>query len=183
MSAITSPVAARSISSETVAAKRAGMPKALSVTLALLLITIVGLYLATMLAPRLTGGTPLTISTEVMAPTLRPGDLAVVQPVAPEALALVDVVAFHTYYEYLTAQRIVEIVPGPGGYVASLITRVDAYYGEYSRVAASALKGRIAYSIPMLGHVAAAPAALWGSALVGVLLPMALWHRNSFANR
>jgi len=158
-------------------------PKAVSVLMALVIIFVVGMVMATFVAPRLIGGSPLTISTSVMAPTLRPGDLAVVQPVHPEALALGDVVAFYTYYRYLAAQRIVDIVQGEDGSIVSLVTRVDAYYSEYSRVAADAIKGRIAYSIPMLGHVASAPIALWASVAAAVLLPAAIWHRNSFANR
>jgi len=153
------------------------------VALALVLILIVGLFLAAFIAPRLIGGSPLTISTSVMAPTLRPGDLAVVQPVHLEALVVGDVVAFYTYYQYLVAQRIVDFVPGRYGDGASLVTRVDAAYGEYSRVAADAIKGRIVYSIPVLGHLASAPLVLWASAVAAVLLPAAFWHRNSFANR
>ena len=158
-------------------------PKLVSVLAIMILILIVGLVLATFLAPRLIGGSPLTINTAVMSPTLRPGDLAVVQPVNPEILALGDVVAFSTYYQYLVAQRIVDFVPGHDGTIAALITRVDAQYAEYSRIAADAIKGRIVYSIPLLGHVASAPIALWASAAAAVLLPAAIWHRNSFANR
>jgi len=166
-----------------IAAERRRTPRALSVALLLTAILIVGVLLATFIAPRLIGGSPLTINTSVMAPTLRPGDLAVVQPIMPESLALGDVVAFYTYYEHLVAQRIVELIPGHDGYVASLVTRVDNYHYDYTKVAVDAIKGRIVFSLPLLGHVASAPLTLWGSLLVGALFPAAIWHRISFTNR
>jgi len=154
------------------------------VALALIIITLVGLVLATTLVPRLIGGSPLTISTASMAPTLQPGDLAVVQPVHPDSLAMGDVVAFYTHYTHLVAQRIIDFVPGYDGYVTSLVTRTDAAaYSNYSVVSANAIKGRIVYSLPMLGHVAAAPTTLWISLFAGALLPLALWHRSSIRNR
>jgi len=157
--------------------------KALSVVLSLIGILVVGVLLATFITPRLIGGSPLAIQTSVMAPTLQPGDLAVVQPVTPDALMLGDVVAFYTYYEYLVAQRIVELLPGHDGSTASLVTRVDNYYDEYSRVAATAIKGRIVFSLPLLGHVATAPLALWGSLGVAALFGAATWHRLSITMR
>lgn len=164
-------------------ALRRSQPSALAVVLTLLLIAVSGLLLATHVAPRLIGGSPLTISTSVMAPTLRPGDLAVVRPVNPEALALGDVVAFYSYYQDLVAQRVVELVSDYDGAILSLVTRVDAAYAEYSRVAASAIMGRIAFSLPVLGYVATAPIGLWISVLVGALLPVAIWHQLSFVKR
>jgi signal peptidase I len=134
------------------------MVLALSVVLALCFGTLAGIEII----PRFRfGGVPLAITSDAMAPTLRQGDLAIVQPVYPGTISAGDVVAFNTYSDELATKRVVDLVHGEDGAVASLVARSDAGRAEQSKVSVTAVKGRVVYSVPHLGRMLEASTILW----------------------
>jgi signal peptidase len=120
-----------------------------------LLLLVVALGLATIAIPKATGSVPLTILTSSMKPSLPPGTLIVVQPVDPADLRIGDVATY-------------QIRSGEPGVITHRITsigttttgdRTFTFQGDNNRSAdpdqikAGQVKGRVWYSLPLVGHV------------------------------
>ncbi len=92
-----------------------------------------------------------------MAPALEVGDLAVIAPVAPEALRVGDVVSYHSAsldHPHVT-NRLVAISAGPDGSLY-FQTKGDANtVVDPEWLASRAIVGRLAYTVPHIGYLAA----------------------------
>jgi signal peptidase len=121
---------------------------------AALLVVVLGIAVVTVVLPRITGWTPLTVLTGSMAPTLPPGTLVVVQPVDPAALAVGDVVTYQlrSGEPTLVTHRIVSISQAAGAitYVLQGDNNPDP---DIDAVVPEQVQGRVAYAVPLLGYV------------------------------
>jgi signal peptidase len=121
---------------------------------AALLVAVIGIAVVTVVLPRLTGWTPLTVLTGSMSPTLPPGTLVVVEPVDPAALAVGDVVTYqlHSDDPMLVTHRIISISETAGSTTYELQgdNNPDP---DIDPVLPEQVQGRVAYAVPLLGYV------------------------------
>ena len=105
--------------------------------------------------PRLVGATPYTVLTESMRPTLPPGTLVVVKPVAVDHIGIGDVVTYQlkSGQPAVVTHRVVAL-----GFNAEheriLQTQGDANESADAKgVIAEQVRGRVWYAVPVLGGV------------------------------
>lgn len=115
----------------------------------------VGLVTAAVALPRLAGGTAYTVLTGSMRPSLPPGTLVVTRPVAPETLAIGDVITYQVRSDQpaVVTHRVIAL-----GYAASgevtVRTRGDANGADDpEQVRAVQIRGRYWYAVPYLGYL------------------------------
>ncbi len=122
---------------------------------AALLLAVIGIALATVVLPRVNGWTPLSVLTNSMAPTLPAGTLVVVQPVDADELAVGDVVTyqFRSDDPTLVTHRIVSITATSGGTAAYVLQGDNNPDPDVAAVLPEQVQGRVAYAVPLLGHV------------------------------
>ena len=142
-----------------------------SVALTLLMVGMLGLGAAVTLAPRLVGAVPLAVESHAMEPSLAQGDLVVVRPVDPAHLAVGDVVAYRPVpgVDRLVTRRVIEVHSDDGA-VTAVQTQGDANLAPDDPITPDQLKGRAAYSVPLIGQIAQQPWALATVTLAGLLL-------------
>lgn len=98
----------------------------------------------------LLGVQPTLISGPSMVPTLRTGDVALVQMTAPETIRVGDIIRFRSG-EAAIVHRVVAIQPdGQGGV---FVTRGDANNADDPPIPADALDGRVILVVPRLGWI------------------------------
>jgi len=98
----------------------------------------------------LLGVQPTLISGPSMVPTLRTGDVALVQMTAPETIRVGDIIRFRSG-EAAIVHRVVAIQPdGQGGV---FVTRGDANNSDDPPIPADALDGRVVLVVPRLGWI------------------------------
>ncbi|MHA3685069.1 signal peptidase I [Leucobacter sp. HY1908] len=119
-----------------------------------LLIALAALAIALAVVPRVFGGQALTVLTGSMEPTYHPGDMVVVLP--QERYRIGDAVTFQPVSgdPTLITHRVVGVSLGPDG--ARYTTRGDANGSDDDPIEAAQVMGRVAYSVPQIGHVALA---------------------------
>jgi signal peptidase len=120
--------------------------------------------------PIVLGWRPLAVLSGSMAPTLQTGDEIVVEPVAPVALRVGDVVTFNdaSRGNDLVTHRIRAI--RVSGATVHVVTRGDANDGsERWSVAAGGRVGRVAYRLPKLGYATVAAGTPLGRLLLVVV--------------
>lgn len=122
-----------------------------------LLALVIALAALLIVVPKVGGATPLTVLTQSMEPTLPPGTLVVVGPVAPAEVRVGDVVTYQIRSgepEVITHRVIAVTSASDGSY--TFTTKGDNNAVEDPPVVADQLKGRLWYSIPLVGWVNAA---------------------------
>jgi signal peptidase len=126
------------------------MRRTVGVAWFVLLVGVLGLAGAAHLAPH-TGHTLLVIRGASMEPAVTLGSAVAVKAVAPEGVVVGDVVAVRTVSGVVVTHRVVEIVTSNRD--RSFTLRGDANETEDLRpVPASALVGRVAFSVPYAGY-------------------------------
>ncbi|WP_229051187.1 signal peptidase I [Aeromicrobium sp. Leaf350] len=139
------------------------------------------------LVPRAGGATPYTVLTGSMRPDFPPGTLVVVKPVDADDIKVGDVVTYQLVSgePEVVTHRVVGIgAPTNGSDERTFITQGDANsIVDAKPVIADQVRGRLWYSVPLLGHV---NHALSGSArqvvttgVVIALLAYAAWAFGS----
>lgn len=105
--------------------------------------------------PRLAGATPYTVLTDSMRPTLPPGTLVVVKPVAIDHIGIGDIVTYQlkSGQPAVVTHRVVSL-----GFNAKheriLQTKGDANKSADPKgVVAGQVRGRVWYAVPLLGGV------------------------------
>lgn len=128
-----------------------------------------GLAAALALLPAVVGGNALTVVSGSMAPTLRPGSVAVDRPVAPSRLRVGDVVTYTVAAAGATVtDRIVAIGHDRAGLLFT--TRGDANDGvDRQPVRANQIRGTLWYSLPYVGFLRTGGVALVGAAFLALL--------------
>ncbi|KQO96667.1 signal peptidase I [Leifsonia sp. Leaf264] len=122
-----------------------------------LLALVIALAALLIVVPKVGGATPLTVLTQSMEPTLPPGTLVVVGPVEPADVRVGDVVTYQIRSgepEVITHRVIAVTSASDGSY--TFTTKGDNNAVEDPPVVADQLKGRLWYSIPLVGWVNAA---------------------------
>jgi signal peptidase len=148
----------------------------------LLATAVVGPLAAVLVTAWATGHTLAGVRSESMAPGIPRGALVVVEPVAPSAIAVGDVISYRDERrdERVVTHRVIEVVERSNGLF--LRTQGDAnMHPDLGHVAAGDVVGRVRFRIVRLGSLAdaarsgrvqlafaAVPAATWGlSELLG----------------
>ena len=148
----------------------------LDTALVVLILGVVGLAVAAQAAP-LAGGAVLAVRSESMAPALAVGDLVAVQRVAPETIAVGDVITIKLASGSTVTHRVVAVTPTDQGPLFQ--TRGDANGGvDPVAIRADQVVGRMAFSLPLLGFLLAMIAMPTGLAAlfsVGATLLTATW--------
>lgn len=119
------------------------------------IVTIAGAVTAAVLVPRVGGATPYTILTGSMRPELPPGTLVVSRPVGPDEIGLGDVITYQrsSGKAEVVTHRVVAVSQGPDG-KPRWRTQGDANpVPDTDWVRPVQLKGRLWYSVPLLGRV------------------------------
>lgn len=163
-------------------APRSSWARAASIALSVLVVAVLALAVAVVAVPKVLGAVPLTVLSGSMEPGLSPGDVVVVRPVAADDLRIGDVVTFQPVSAdpSLVTHRVVGI-GSTGGATGSFTTRGDANGADDEPIVADQVVGRVAYSVPLVGHltnaswgptaVTVAAAALIGYGLLMIVLP------------
>ncbi len=106
--------------------------------------------------PLLIGDHPRTDLTGSMEPTISAGDVVIEEPIAPSEAKVGDIVTFRDPEDQSKelTHRVRKIVPD--GAHLRFVTQGDANNTrEHWRISAGGELGRIAYTVPWVGHVAA----------------------------
>lgn len=124
-------------------------------------VLVIGLVVALVVVPRLTGGAALTVLTGSMEPTFRPGDLVVTRGMSPdEVCAQVSVGTVVTFFPEpndpaLITHRVVGKTIGDfdDGTGCRLITQGDNNSATDDPVSPEQVRGVFLYGLPKLGWV------------------------------
>ncbi|MFE7408306.1 signal peptidase I [Isoptericola sp. NPDC057559] len=161
-------------------ARRSAWGRMSSAALTVVVVALLALAAAVVLVPRLLGAVPLTVLSGSMEPALSPGDVVVTRPVDADQIRVGDVITFQPESEdpTLITHRVTGVRTGaePG-----FVTQGDANGAPDAPIVADQVMGRVAYSVPYVGHLTNAswaPQAVTGIAvlliayaLVSVLVP------------
>ncbi|MGH3435983.1 MAG: signal peptidase I [Sciscionella sp.] len=145
-----------------------------TVAVGVFVVAAVALALALTLVPAIAGGRTLTVLTGSMRPAIPAGSVVVVRPVAPESLVVGDVITYATIdpvsgHDELVTHRVAELRPG-----GVFITKGDANRVPDSRpVAASQVRGKVWYHIPIVGELRGDLVSPAGAAYAGAALLLA----------
>jgi signal peptidase len=119
-----------------------------------LLLAALGVVLLVALVPRLTGVQLVTVLSDSMSPAFERGAMLVVRPVDPAAIKVGDVIVYRQAYDpNSTVAHRVTAVNGDGSSVG-FETKGDANeMPDRGSVPAADVVGKVAYDVPLLGHV------------------------------
>jgi len=117
---------------------------------AALLTMAVGIAVAVYLIPRMLGGDSLVINSGSMLPALAPGDIVAVRAIEPHQIAMGDIVTYSTQNALIT-HRVIGV--GAQGNGATIITQGDANNAADAPILAEQVRGKVIYTLPMLGMV------------------------------
>ena len=139
--------------------------RVLSVCTTALVVAVAALAVAFTVVPGVQGGKSLTVLTGSMSPRLEPGDLIAVVPTEAADLRVGDIITFQPKSgdPLVITHRIVRVQDEDGERVFT--TRGDANSAADAPIIADQIKGRMIYSIPMLGYLTHALSA-WAPLLV-----------------
>ncbi|WP_104138080.1 signal peptidase I [Arthrobacter sp. ZGTC131] len=119
------------------------------------LFSVLGVLLAAVVVPRLTGSSAYTVLTTSMRPSLSPGTLVITKPVAPEDLKVGDAVTYQirSGAPDVVTHRITSVSPTLGAELL-FTTQGDANpAADEKPVKAGQIRGAVWYSIPLVGFV------------------------------
>lgn len=120
-----------------------------------LVLLVAGLAVVLVALPKATGSVPLSVLTQSMEPTLPPGTLVVVRPVAPEDVRIGDVVTYQleSGRPEVVTHRVVAIRSSSDG-TRQFVFRGDANDAvDAEPVIPAQIRGALWYSLPWLGTV------------------------------
>ncbi len=108
----------------------------------------------TVVLPRATQGSALTVLTGSMSPEIPVGSVVMVRPVDPATLAVGDIATYQVEpdREVFITHRITEIHDGPKG--LSFTFKGDANRGaDLDRIPSEAVRGEVWFHVPYLGSI------------------------------
>jgi len=120
-----------------------------------LLLVVVGLAVAVIVMPWVTGSVALTVLTRSMEPTYPPGTLVIVQPVEPSDIAIGDAITYQIQpgvAEYIT-HRVIAISRTTGGELTFTTKGDNNGVADADPVIAEQVQGRVWYSLPWIGYL------------------------------
>ena len=120
-----------------------------------LLLIVVGLAAAVIVVPWITNSVALTVLTRSMEPAYPPGTLVIVQPVAPNDIAIGDAITYQFQPgvpEYIT-HRVIAVSRSTGGELSFTTQGDNNAEPDADVVLADQVQGRVWYSLPWIGWV------------------------------
>ncbi|MFC4243319.1 signal peptidase I [Gryllotalpicola reticulitermitis] len=150
------PAAARGAATTAAPAKPRGLWAAVWTGISAgLLLLIIGLALATVVIPRVSGATPLTVMTGSMRPHLPPGTLLIVKPEPASSIRVGDVVTYEpdaNNSRTVISHRVIAITSeSNGGRVFTV--KGDANSAPDAPVQSKQIVAVLWYSVPLMGWV------------------------------
>lgn len=135
----------------------------------------VGMMVLTVVLPRLVGGGALTVLSGSMTPTYPVGSIVVVRPVAAGDVAAGDAITFASAdSRSFTTHRVVAVEQDSEG-EPLFTTQGDANpRPDDDQVTAGALRGRVWFHVPYVGHVREAAGSRTGLTVVAGLIGLSL---------
>lgn len=147
-----------------------------------LLAIIIGLALVTIIIPRASGATALTVLTGSMEPKLPPGTMLVVKPKPIDQIRIGDVVTYEPNPNDSTtviSHRVIGITTNPDG-TRTFTVKGDANPAPDAPVQSKQVVAVLWYSLPWLGWVSnyvGGTTSAWAIPIAaGLLLIYALWN-------
>jgi signal peptidase len=122
---------------------------------AALLLAVVGLALILIVVPKVAGATPLTVLTSSMEPRYPPGSLIYVLPVKPAEIRLGDVITYQieSGKPAVISHRVIAINNPADGKRTFILKGDNNSLPDQSAVIPAQVRGRLWYSVPLLGWV------------------------------
>ena len=120
-----------------------------------LLLIVVGIAAAVIVVPWFANATPLTVLTRSMEPTLPPGTLVIVKPIAPTDIAIGDVITYQIapgQPEYIT-HRVIAISRSTGGELSFTTKGDNNGVADESAILPEQIQGTVWYSLPWIGYL------------------------------
>ncbi len=122
---------------------------------AALLLIVIGLGVAIIVIPKISGSLPLTVLTSSMEPGLPPGTLVIVRPIAPDDIVIGDAITYQIRSgepEVIT-HRVIEINTSTDGTRSFILKGDNNSDPDSEAVLPLQVKGEVWYSIPYVGWV------------------------------
>jgi signal peptidase I len=122
---------------------------------AALLLAVIALALILIIVPKIAGATPLTVLTSSMEPRYPPGTLIYVLPVKPDQIRLGDVITYQIQsgQPAVISHRVIAINSPADGKRTFILKGDNNSDPDPSAVIPAQIKGRLWYSVPLLGWV------------------------------
>jgi signal peptidase len=144
-------------STETVvAAKSRGVGYYIGLGLsAALLLAVIALALILIVVPKMAGATPLTVLTQSMEPLYPPGSLLYVRPVKTDDIKVGDVITYQieSGKSDVISHRVIGINAAANGKRTFVLKGDNNASADPAAVIPAQIKGRLWYSVPLLGWV------------------------------
>ena len=105
--------------------------------------------------PWATNSVPLTVLTRSMEPTLPPGTLVIVKPIAPEQIAIGDVITYQIapgQPEYIT-HRVIAVSRSTGGELSFTTKGDNNGVADENAILPEQIQGTVWYSVPWIGYL------------------------------
>jgi signal peptidase len=120
-----------------------------------ILLMVLGLAMLVIVVPRLSGAIPLTVLTSSMEPGLPAGTLIVVRAVAPDDVALGDIVTYQMRPgdPAVITHRVTAINLATDGTRTFILKGDNNSLADPDAVSAEQVRGRLWYSVPVIGLV------------------------------
>ena len=125
---------------------------------AALLLAVVALALILIVVPKIAGATPLTVLTSSMEPRYPPGTLIYVLPVKAADVRLGDVITYQIRSgdPAVISHRVIAINSPPNGKRTFILKGDNNSQPDQLPVIPAQIRGRLWYSVPLLGWVGSA---------------------------
>ena len=122
---------------------------------AALLLAVVAMALVLIVVPKVAGATPLTVLTSSMEPLYPPGTLIYVLPVAPADIRLGDVITYQieSGKPAVISHRVIAINSPANGKRTFILKGDNNSIPDQAAVLPVQVRGRLWYSVPLLGWV------------------------------
>jgi signal peptidase len=137
---------------------------------------VIALAVITIVIPKVTGSTPLTVLTSSMEPRLPPGTLLIIRPIAIKDIRIGDVVTYQIQSgkPQVITHRVTAIHTASTAGGRTFTFKGDNNSDPDPMVVAQQIQGRLWYSLPWIGYASTAlsgPYRSWAiSAIAGLLL-------------
>jgi signal peptidase len=122
---------------------------------AALLLVVIALALVLVVVPKVGGATPLTVLTQSMEPLYPPGTLIFVRPVKPADIKVGDVITYQIQsgQPAVISHRVIAINSPADGKRSFILKGDNNSSADPAAVIPAQIKGRLWYSVPLLGWV------------------------------
>jgi signal peptidase len=153
---VTAVMTSREPAETVVAAKSRGVGYYVGLSLsAALLLVVIALALVLIIVPKMAGATPLTVLTQSMEPLYPPGSLLYVRPVKTDDIKVGDVITYQieSGRPDVISHRVIGINSAANGKRTFVLQGDNNASADPAAVIPAQVKGRLWYSVPLMGWV------------------------------